>query len=313
MNMTSSSRMADRSLYSHIALLRHTAIVLTKRQVSSANLPFITSRLEIIRRLCHHIGSEAEPLRWLAPVAGYLNLNNYKEISAHIQDNLPRILEPSGGFVRMSIPKRLPLAEYDRICVMFSPEIGIGDEVTFFQLLRNFPQDKTEIWSTIPELWHRLGFPRTKNYCSDPDAPFRSFRYGSKKPRNLLIYISFLDGAFVRSAYHSFNDHELLQITLGDYQVQHWALGKTVQTYRPQVDKLNNYQLMVDLQRYVFECPGKLEHIFATYQDINPTTPRSSLKVLVNPLTSKKMIISPDEWATLVSNIVSDKAGTNPC
>ena len=273
------------------------------RQVSEANLPFIVSRIDMVRKLLALMGPLDQRLQSILPQLPYLSLRNYKELCQAVLKALPPTTEPPGGYVRLSLTEKLDLAAYDKIYIVFSPEIGLGDEVTFFQLLRNFPLDRCEIWSTIPEMWQGIGFPEVKDYRDDPNAPFRSLHYNAGKGKQLALNIGFLDGEFLKAAIHSYKEYELAQISLGDCRMDYWKKGKCIQRFRPPVEELNNYEYMLYLQQEAFSCVREAAEIFAPFQRRSPEAP-GRLRVLVNPMTSKKMVISPSQWASLVSAIV---------
>lgn len=303
-------------LHSRLALLRQTASVLVSRNVSEANLPFVLSRIKMVRSLCNSIGSENQPLGWLKLQALQLSLANYKAICASIMSQLPAAIKPTGGFVHLSSFPTIQTMNYARVVVYFSPEIGIGDEVSFYQLLRQFAPPSLEVWTTIPEIWHRIGFRKVHSYLQNPNAPFSRMASKKDSQKTLIIYIGFLDGDFVESTYPDFPGCHLLQITLGNHQVLYWTGGKSIHIYRSPVIRINNYEFIFNLGSQLFAFDNPSPKLYAVRFGNNSKRSHTRRRVLVNPLTSKLMIISLEQWTSLIETVLislDDKQPTKVC
>lgn len=289
------------SLAPRLALFRQTLSVLANRTVSEANLPFITSRIELVQRLGSGLDREFEQFHGLSSHLSPLTLHNFRELSARVLAQLPAPEEPAGGFVRMAAHRPIKPADFDRIAVLFSPEIGIGDELTFYQLLAKFPVDRCEIWSTIPQIWRRLGFERAKSYCSVPDEPFQRIEASPHPDRLLVLHIGFLDGAFVQSAYRTYSSSTLVQVTLANHSIMAWSGGRAVQFYRSPIDCPNNYEFVLEASRAFFDLDRERLPVYEVYRP-KPERPTDAVvRLLINPLTSKRMLLSPSDWVEFVS------------
>jgi hypothetical protein len=310
-------------------LLRMYESVIRVRPLEAGNREFLTALVAASHALGTAVLSAAPPpdsrnagrfdpgplLRLLASQKA----DNARDVSGQVLELLDEALTPFGSdFRRPYLRGPLPLlsAPYASVTVVFGPGVGLGDEITFLQLLRALVRRcgaPTTIFTLYPNLWRNL-LPQTRevHYRGRPLRPFAHLEAAARRApshRHLVVLADF----------EFFDAHSKLIPHLDDLDVLEVALGRMAAWLRPGGSPWTQVEHFVeaplDNNYYVLRAVGErlLGRSISPWQPVRelslrPVRGRSALgrRLLVNPLSSKPLPITPEGWAKMVRRIARD-------
>lgn len=197
---------------------------------------------------------------------------------------------------------------YDTITVLFGPTMGLGDQITFYQLLfriiRQYPKARVKIFTLYPGLWPTL-LPTVKesHYRAQPLSPFLELAKDGNGNRELVLAADFERFDLHRKIIPQKANRDILEIALGrrsawlnryDSPWIHCA------TY-PRTSFPNNYSLVSAIAEQLLSHKTR-QPLWSPLATKQPS-PRNQLTVLINPFTSKRLHFEPRDWARLMQRV----------
>jgi hypothetical protein len=305
-----------------VRLLRMYESVIAVRPLLGGNREFLESLLASCRVLAQVVADRRDgvPRDVVSTIKGWV-AHQHADNAAVTARELVRAIDAaasSGGgradplFVR-SLPKLAD--DYGRITVVFGPGIGLGDEITFAQLVRalvqRYADARTRVFTLYPGLWRALqSRVHEQQYRRRPLRPFSQLAVGGDRARELVVLADFELFALTGELVKRRPGRDVLEISLGRREVR-LARGVSPWTHFEQLERpdLGNYSVLHDYaERLVGGSPLDLWRPFARP---SPRPRRSRLSLLLNPLSSKPLPYTPEEWARLIRRI-ADATGSSP-
>jgi hypothetical protein len=198
--------------------------------------------------------------------------------------------------------------QYDTITVLFGPTMGLGDQITFYQLLyrvtRQYPRAALKIFTLYPSLWPRL-LPgaQESHYRAQPLKPFLELANDGNGRRELVIAADFERFDLHRKIIPHKPNRDILDIALGRRSA--WLnRGDSPWIYceiYPRASIPNNYSLAATIGDRILN--HKTGQSLWNPLAIEQPSPRNPLRILINPFTSKRLHFEPRDWARLMQRV----------
>jgi hypothetical protein len=212
-------------------------------------------------------------------------------------------------------------ADYARIVVYFGSAMGLGDQITFFQLLdtlvRHCRPARVLIHTLYPGLWPRL-LPRVEeeSYREDPLRPFLDLsRPSPEGERELVIAADFEVFNLHLHTIDQRPQRDILEVSLG--RMAAWLNGGRspwirVESFEARSEE-NNYLFMHLLARRL--APTAERAVWEPVREMKrppaagPERPRT---LLLNPFTSKQLPFTAQMWAEGLREVQARLRGRIP-
>jgi hypothetical protein len=277
--------------------------------------------------------------------------DNGQQVAREILGHLADLRE------RMSAVRRVPelyvkgalpsvAAAYDRIVVHFGPAMGLGDQITFFQLLRHVIRHcgkaRVTVYTLYPGLWpHLLPGAEERSYRDDPVQPFFDMNEPADD-KELIVTSDFEVFDLHRNIIAHRPGRDILEVSLG--RMSAWLSSASspwihVEEFRAVGE--NNYAFVHALaRRLVPGLSGSTAWEPLQADAPPPTSPLRSLAerflprrpappaavrrragrgdgsrrhaVFVNPFTSKELPFTAPAWAWGIQEIHARTQGRVP-
>lgn len=214
-----------------------------------------------------------------------------------------------------SVPaSRFPVltGQYTHIVLATGPALGLGDEIACASLVRQirstWPKASMEAYGFYPGLWSSVDESIVEYAVNG--SPLRAFTPIDKAVSNktcahtLVIFINFTGLFFHRMYCMDTSKPDIVEIAVGRGAA--WFVpdnGGPVQVLN-ELDPVypNNYTALHSLtEKLVGPVTGTDGHGSLAVD----TTERSEYRIVLNPLTSKPIILTPRDWAMLIEGAVS--------
>jgi hypothetical protein len=193
---------------------------------------------------------------------------------------------------------------YDSIVVVFGPGIGLGDEVTFAQLVRGvveaFPRTRISIFTLYPGLWRSLNRRvREEQYRGDPLRPFVSVAERPFRGRQLVVFADFDLFEISTKVVPARPWRDMLELALGRGEARFVGGGSPWVRYEEFSSSLhNNYAVVRAFTERLLPKPEGRPSWEALARPRFRVSPRRS--VLVNPFSSKPLPLEPEDWSRFI-------------
>ena len=227
-------------------------------------------------------------------------------------------LDPLAEFHRLIFrplrPGILSAEDHDRVVVMIGPAIGLGDEIAFNDFLLSVralkPRADFEVYSFFPTLWPVLTRAfAVRNLVGDPLRVFE--RLGNllsraDLPRILALFANFSGHKMLAPFLRPRVGIDVLEVALGKGQA--WWLpadGGPAASHREWDEVVpNQHRSLERLTAFLTVRPQGAAKGRSAARAALPPLPdlsrRMTFRLLINPLTSKDIVMSPADWAELV-------------
>lgn len=203
--------------------------------------------------------------------------------------------------------------DYASVRIVFGPGLGMGDAITFYPfvraLLAHCSRAAVTIWDLYPSLWrHLVPEARTAHYRGRPLRPFTQPPSGEGGGRTLVVIIDFEGFSFHERILPRRPDQDVLEIALGR-RTAWFAPGDSPWTdvdHFARAPVANNYWMLHQLAL----------RLFGSGRDVRAWMPREVRRrrtpsvdgpvVLLNPLSSKAVPLTLDDWSRLFRQLRVD-------
>ena len=286
--------------------------IIATRPMARGNREFLGTLIRSSAKIADYLerGGAGEAPDGAAPLWALIRAQVPRTAAPMAREALERIrgVQTGTSLGSSSLYLRRPLrplaADYRTVTVVFGPGIGMGDEITFYQLLRRLGARSTDAALTIldlyPGLWSRL-LPDAKSihYRENPFRPFAHLAQdvaGDAAHRSLVVLIDFDCYYFHEQGTLRRRNRDVVEVSLGLRKV--WmSRGDS-----PWVDVelfddppiLNNYWTVNQIARRLL---GEELPIWRPMADQRRAgAARESHAILLNPMSSKPVPIGPESW-----------------
>jgi hypothetical protein len=304
-------------------LLRIYETVIASRPIERGNREFLEMLIESSARLAGYMPGGSSAAAATTGATEHLQAliarqvpQNATSVARQVLSELQRIggREMDGG--RRSLYVRRPVSalrsDYATITVIVGPGLGLGDEITFLQLLRGlaqrYPGASLTIFDLYPGLWrHLLPDARHRHYCGRPHRPFAHLATsgGSAAANELIVIFDFggydlHDGVIPRGS-----RRDVVEVSLG-MRCAWAARGDSPWVEMDQssdIREAGNYSFVHRLTR----------RLTGHNDDRNPWLPlrspppaaaaRRTPVILINATSSKHVPLTPDDWRSALRTI----------
>ena len=240
----------------------------------------------------------------IASVVAACDSTRYREFA---EKELPYI--PAGEF---PIIKK----EYKKLIIIAGPALGLGDEISSTKLINDF--NKRFSSATIEIFSYYKGYWEISDIKADVYSlagfPISAFNKIDKEikagnaDKLLTVFINF-SGLYFHHAY--FFDKvkpDIIEIAIGRGSM--WYLGNKAESVEVlnELDPLfpNNYQALINISQKLL---GKT-YVSGFYKEILKEKKESDVyKIVINPLTSKQIVLKPVDWCMLMKNSLQNITG----
>lgn len=307
-----------------LALLLTTRYHLTSRPVSFANDSFFHSLARSSDKVleCLHGPDwqlldlkEEEGIALLRPISERpVGLETREELSEEFRVEFRRYFRGLNlPWSTLPAVSNLTLDDWPRpgrLLFAVGPNIGIGDEMIFFQaarlLSRRFPDARLEVSSYHETLWDRCDFVDEVRYLSDNQIePFaRAKEVMAADPTALVVFVEFASAHIYRHLEVIRSLERFIYLDTGA------RLARLIDQGRPGIVEYTSlirhsiYALLADLLRAV-----GVDAAESRFQEISPgplqaPSRRAVAKIFVNPFSSKDVKRIRPAWWSKVLNLL---------
>ncbi|MFD2232816.1 hypothetical protein [Phaeospirillum tilakii] len=314
-----------------VHLVREHAAAIAFRPISLGNLTYLRDRvadLRVLRGVVTSLRAGASPA-WgaaLDAILGDLDLADEtrdKAFFAYLvhrcdQTGYQRFWHQSATRIPWG-PTRLLGEDYETVLLVFGPALGFGDEIASVDfathLAQAFPHARFEVYSAHPALWRLIPWvaEAVETNGNPLNAIARVDGVVSGGRRGLIVFVNFT-GLDMHLGYTGGNHRcGVLEVAIGRGQLWFMAgpdapiqTGVALDPLRPN----NRSSLATLAARLLGGAPGPSRPALAL-----PPAPKDGdrpLTILVNPLTSKNIILGEGDWAHLVLPPLSHRAAIGP-
>jgi hypothetical protein len=294
-----------------VHLLRAYESVLALRPLLVGNQDFLELLLSSCKALGRLVedGSPDMPAQLASLLASWLSRQNganaretAAEIVRVIDDHEGASHRTSSLFLRGLAPLE---HEYGAVSIVFGPGIGLGDEVTFAQLVRSvvdaYPRARVSIYTLYPGLWRSL-VPRVREqpYRGDPLRPFCGIVDPPVRGRQLVVFADFDLFEISTRVLAARPWRDVVELALGRAEAR--FVGGTSPWVRYEEfcsSAHNNYAVVRAFAERLFPRP---QPRLAWDPIARPRFHvRSRRRLIVNPFSSKPLPLAPEDWARFVA------------
>jgi hypothetical protein len=206
---------------------------------------------------------------------------------------------------------------YRRVVVAVGPGIGVGDEVAFVrfvdELRRRFPAARCEVFSFFPAIWRTLAPEvRTRSLVPRPLRGYRQIDSWSalSAPGELLaVFATFASQWMFLPYLGCRRTADLLEIAVGRGTAWWLPAGgdepRLLRALDPQVP--NHGRSLRTLAGHLLSGRGRRPAPAdpAAPPRPSPAGDETPFRLFVNPLTTKRIPLAPDDWAGYVGEVRS--------
>ena len=200
---------------------------------------------------------------------------------------------------------------YEHLIVMIGPGIGLGDEIGFRKFLATLrqqsPKARMHIYTFFRTLWPTLSDPvETHDLVGCPLAAFehleQNLKRGAKDGRTLAIFGNFAGQKMLAPFLHPRTSLDVLEIALGHGEAR-WLPADGTQPVEHRIWTRGCPNQHRALERLTSYLVGRS----AVRRRVEPPKPLSALgrgstlRLVVNPMTSKDIVVKPEDWARLIA------------
>ncbi|HEX6180475.1 MAG TPA: hypothetical protein VFZ47_04470, partial [Chitinophagaceae bacterium] len=234
-----------------------------------------------------------------------------KAIAAALREN-----HNSRGAAKFYVETALPALRehYQHVSVIFGPGLGLGDQITFYTFLKGlfslYPNASTTIYTLYPGLWRNL-MPAISEiqYRQKPLRPFYKLMQQKKSLQGELeelVIVADFDNFNFHNDNILCNGRDVLEIALGKagaWLNRHDDPWTRFERFNAQHSVGNNYFVLAKLADRLL--PAGAPHNTWTPAADFADQPRTVRTIFLNPFTSKKYDLSPEDWHRLLMLIGS--------
>lgn len=216
-------------------------------------------------------------------------------------------------------------SDYARVVVYFGSAMGLGDQVTFYQLLealvRHCRKARVLVYTLYPGLWPRL-LPgvEEESYREDPLRPFLELNRppgeDGREGRELVIAADFEVFNLHLHTVARRPQRDILEVSLG--RMAAWLNGGRspwvrLESFAARAEE-NNYVFMHHLARRLAPKAERTvwEPVRGAEPRPGPAAPGGPRTLLLNPFTSKKLPFTAALWAEGLREVRSRLRGRIP-
>lgn len=306
-------------------LAREYAAAVAFRPISFGNLSYLHERV----RELHVLGAEIEALcpslsaEWNG-MAGSVAAQLQQCSDADPQRSFAVLVEACDrtGYRRFwertttSVPAwHFPVLDgpYEHIVIATGPALGLGDEIACAsfvrQLRQRWPDAALEVRGFYPGLWSSVDSSIAEHTVNG--APLRAFTPVDTAVRNgthtttLVVFINFTGLFFHRMYCMDRYKPDIVEIAVGRGMA--WFVpgdGGPVQVLS-ELDPVypNNYTALHSLTEKLLGTVAETEQRFSSA--VVTAEAEDEYRIVINPLTSKPILLTPHDWATLVGGALA--------
>ncbi|MCH7534236.1 MAG: hypothetical protein IH948_00535 [Bacteroidetes bacterium] len=205
---------------------------------------------------------------------------------------------------------------YSNITVIFGPGLGLGDQITFLQFLRNVAQHcrgaRMTIFTLYPNLWRNIiPHARELDYRGRPLRPILYLEKNrlakTEKGRELVLIADFECFNFHKNVIPHHPNRDILEIALGRRAI--WSNPGDSSWIRFEAfsnsQKFNNnYSILAQMAKRLI--PESTD--ISAWKPIKPVksqlVSRKEKIIFLNPFTSKEFFLTPHDWYRILQTAV---------
>ena len=314
-------------VYRLLHLAREHAAAVAFRPISFGNLSYLVDRIADLNVLGASLRRHAPPNGGHAQLREIANalegINNRSSPTAFT--DLVIACDRSGYRTELQsrytlVPARaapLLTSRYQRLIVVAGPAIGLGDEIStgeFFDDLAVHCGAALDVYTSYDAYW-RTCFPQAR-VGSLTGRPMRALEridsevLTGRASSVLVVFVNFTGLDLYQLFPVNENRPDLLEVSVGKGTLCFAAAGTSVVEVATATESVlpNNYRSLRELQR---RLTGVSRPPLWTRRRARAPH-EGTRRILLNPLTSKDMILTPEDWAGLVSRALQYRAKKYP-